>query len=152
MGNLFEENVKLYPCLTRAFYAVATIEKRGDKILNIRNWLRGKEILIESELVCKLTGMKAQGIYLYNERDWMDIADVSKEEVGKVLFITEKMSSEPHGALFNHNPSITPSLPHASNQGGKAPPLPQFILPTPSSSPIHPSPILPSSPGEQGAS
>ncbi|KAJ1394603.1 hypothetical protein SESBI_34063 [Sesbania bispinosa] len=53
MGDIFEENVKVYPSLTRAFYAAALIE-----------W------------------------------DWMEIVDMSKEEVGKALFSNKKMSTK----------------------------------------------------------
>ncbi|KAJ1392278.1 hypothetical protein SESBI_35922 [Sesbania bispinosa] len=162
MGNLFEENVKVYPSLTRAFYAAASIQKTGNRTPTICSWLTGKEMIIDRELVCKLIGMTSQGIYLYNEREWMEIVDVSKEEVGKALFIIEKMSSE----VFEHfdvplsgeeisdesRKYLSAKSLCAMKISGKAQPLSQSILPTPSSSPTNPSPIPPSSPGEQGAS
>ncbi|KAJ1391778.1 hypothetical protein SESBI_36350 [Sesbania bispinosa] len=51
-------------------------------------------MVLDIELLTKLTGLKDKYIILYNEKDWMEIADVLEDEVGKVLFAKGRMSTE----------------------------------------------------------
>ncbi|KAJ1402734.1 hypothetical protein SESBI_27827 [Sesbania bispinosa] len=90
LGYFFEENIKVYPFLTRAFYVAASVEWYGERTPRIKSWLKGKEMVLDTELIYKLTGLKAEGIFLYNEKDWIEIANVSEEEVGKV-FLAKRM-------------------------------------------------------------
>ncbi|KAJ1403590.1 hypothetical protein SESBI_27155 [Sesbania bispinosa] len=76
LGDFFEKNIKVYPTLPREFYVAASVERYGRRTPRIRNWLKRKEMILDIDLVCKLTGLKDEGIYLYNEKDLMDIAEV----------------------------------------------------------------------------
>ncbi|KAJ1425107.1 hypothetical protein SESBI_11222 [Sesbania bispinosa] len=94
LEDFFEKNIKIYPFLTRAFCVAASMEMYGERTPRIRSWLKGKEMVLDIELICKFTDFKAEGILLYNENDWMEIANVSKDEVGKVLFSKGKVCTE----------------------------------------------------------
>ncbi|KAJ1432714.1 hypothetical protein SESBI_06459 [Sesbania bispinosa] len=81
IGTFFGEDLKVYPSLTRAFYAAVAIEWYGERTPRIRRCIKGKEILLDCELICKLTGFASEGIFLYNEKDWMEVADVTKKRL-----------------------------------------------------------------------
>ncbi|KAJ1441687.1 hypothetical protein SESBI_01316 [Sesbania bispinosa] len=97
LGDFFKKNIKVYPTLTKVFYVASFLERYGRRTPRIRSWLKGKEMVLDIELVCELTSLKDEGIYLYNEKGWMDISDVSEDGVGKTLFNKGKLKKKKKG-------------------------------------------------------
>ncbi|KAJ1405890.1 hypothetical protein SESBI_25544 [Sesbania bispinosa] len=87
LRSFFEKDEEVYPNPTRAFYATGSIEDFGKRTPLVKSSLKGQEIILDIELLSKLTGLKSEWIFLYNEKNWMEIVDVAEEEVGKALFV-----------------------------------------------------------------
>ncbi|KAJ1420450.1 hypothetical protein SESBI_14363 [Sesbania bispinosa] len=157
IGTFFGEDLKVYHFLTRTFYAYACIEWYGERTPRIRSCIKGKEMLIDHELICGLIGLTSEGIFLYNEKDRMEVANVTKEEVGAALFTRGKMTTEVRhltnigkrrSFLRIKIVSIYQVL-ISHEDRGSAPTLPSSLLPTPppkiplSSQPVNPNKLIP---------
>ncbi|KAJ1434279.1 hypothetical protein SESBI_05628 [Sesbania bispinosa] len=93
-GSLFERDEDVYPVITCAFYAAASVTTSENGTPSIKSCLKGIEMELNMSILCTIIGLKDNGVKFYEDQDWMTKAEVIEEEVGRALFINGQISKD----------------------------------------------------------